>query len=183
MKQLDPNFEINRYGVYGRLVTENDVDFILSLRTDKELTKYIHSTDENKEKQIQWIKEYKAREKEGKEYYFIYYHNNEPVGLNRIYYRSELYTTSGSWLCKPGIENWIPIAVNFVLNDIIFDILDIKLVVCDVRIGNTQVNKFHVLMGDQKIYQSDIDNFYYRTRDTYFPKRDKYIKLFNLNRF
>ena len=180
MKTLPSWFEIQRYGLYGRLVNEKDVNFILSLRTDKELTKYIHPTDESREKQIEWIREYKKREKEGREYYFIYFYKENPVGLNRVYNRSELYATSGSWLCKPGIETWIPVATNFILNDIIFEILNIQLVVCDVRIGNKQVNKFHSLVGDQMIYQSEIDNFYYRTRDTYLPKRDKFIKLYNL---
>ena len=180
MKQLNQDFEIHKYGVYGRLVTEDDVDFILSLRTDKELTKYIHPTDESRENQIRWIQAYKEREREGRDYYFIYFVNGEPVGLNRVYHRSELYATSGSWLCKPGIDNCIPIAINFVLNDIIFEILDVQLVTCDVRIDNKKVNKFHLLIGDKHIYQSNIDNFYYRTKDTYYPKRDRFIKLYKL---
>lgn len=179
--QLDGDFFINRYGLFARLVNESDVDFILSLRTDKELTKYIHPTEESRENQLNWIKNYKLREAEGREYYFIFFYNGEPVGLNRVYNRSELYATSGSWLCKPGIEDWIPIAINFTFNDILFEILDIKLVVCDVRINNKKVNKYHVLIGDQKIYQSDIDNFYYRTVDTFVPKRDKFVKLYHLN--
>ena len=180
MKKLEQNFEIYRYGVYGRLVTEQDVDFILLLRTNKELTKFIHPTDKSRDKQLQWIRDYKIREQEGREYYFIFFNDGLPVGLNRIYYRSELYATSGSWLCKPGVDYWLPIAINFVLNDIIFEILKIQLVVCDVRIDNKYVNKYHVLIGDKKIHQSDIDNFYYRTIETYIPHRNKLIKLYNL---
>ena len=90
MNTLPSSFEITRYGIYGRLVTEEDVDFILSLRTNKELTKFIHPTDKSHEKQIQWIRDYKIREQEGREYYFIYFYKGEPVGLNRVYYRSEL---------------------------------------------------------------------------------------------
>ena len=182
MKQLDPNFAINRYGVHGRLVTEDDVDFILSLRTNKELTKYIHPTDESRENQLQWIMDYKKREKEGRDYYFIFFYEGQPVGLNRVYNRSELYATSGSWLCKPGIDSWIPIAINFTLNDIIFEILKVQLVICDVRMENKKVNKYHILIGDKKIHQSDIDNFYYRTIDTYIPNRNKLIKLYNFKK-
>lgn len=180
MKTLDSSFVINRYGVFGRLVTEDDVDFILSLRTNKELTRYIHPTDESREKQIQWIREYKKREKEGRDYYFIFFFDGQPVGLNRVYNRSELYATSGSWLCKPGIEYWIPIAINFTLNDIIFEYLNVQLVVCDVRIENKKVNKYHALIGDKLIYHSEIDNFYYRTIETYIPNRNKLVLLYNL---
>ena len=129
---LPPNFEIRRYGLYARLVAKQDVDFILELRTNKELTKFIHQTDNDRDNQIEWINEYKVREEEGRDYYFIFFHNNKPVGLNRVYNRSALYATSGSWLCKPEIESWIPIALNFILNDIIFEILKVELVTCDV---------------------------------------------------
>ncbi len=182
MKKLSSNFEVNQYGLYGRLVTDQDVDFILSLRTDRKLTKYLHPTDESRENQLQWIKAYKKREEEGSEYYFIYFYDGEPVGLNRIYNRCELYATSGSWLCKREIDYWIPIAINFILNDIIFEILNIQLVVCDVRIENKKVNKYHELIGDKEIYRSNSDVFYYRTKDTFFPSRDRLINLFNLNK-
>ena len=178
---LPSNFSINRYGLDCRLVNEGDVDFILSLRTDKELTKYIHQTENDREQQIHWIRDYKKREEEGREYYFIFFYKGEAVGLNRMSSRSELYAVSGSWLCKPEIESWIPIAINFLFNDIVFEILNIQLVVCDVRRLNKKVNQYHKMIGDVKVHESNIDNFYYRTRNTFVPNRDKFVKLFNLN--
>lgn len=182
MKYLPKDFEIYRYGLYARLVKEDDVDFVLELRTNKELTKHIHQTENNREQQIQWLREYKNREAEGKEYYFIFFRNGQPVGFNRMSSRSELYAISGSWLCKPGIEPWIPIAINFLFNDIVFEILNIQLVICDVRKANKMVNKYHLMIGDIKIHESDIDNFYYRTSKTFTPKRNKIIKLYHLNK-
>lgn len=181
MIKLNSDFELNRYGLYCRLITEDDVDFILELRANKELTKHIHQTADDRNAQLQWIREYKKREKDGREYYFIYYHDGNPVGLNRMSSRSDLYAVSGSWLCKPGIELWMPTAINIIFNEIVFEILNIQLVVCDVRKTNKQVNKYHLMIGDVEIYESDIDNFYYRTKDTFMPKRDKIIKLLHLN--
>lgn len=181
MIKLKNDFKIERYGLHARLVREEDVDFILFLRTNKELTKHIHSTEDDRDRQIEWIRDYKQRESEGNEYYFIFYYHGEPVGLNRMSSRSELYAVSGSWLCKPGIEPWIPIAVNFLFNDIVFEVLNIQLVVCDVRKTNKRVYKYHLMIGDVKIHESDIDHFFYRTRNTFMPKRNKLIRLFNLN--
>jgi len=178
---LPKDFRICRYGLECRLVYEDDVDFILYLRTNKELTKHLHQTEDDRNLQIQWIRDYKKREAEGREYYFIFYYHGEAVGLNRMSSRSELYAVSGSWLCKPEIESWIPIAINFLFNDIVFEILNIQLVVCDVRKQNKKVNKYHKMIGDVKVHESDIDNFYYRTQDTFIPNRDKIIRLFNLN--
>ena len=68
MIQLNSDFYLTRYGVDTRLVVESDAEFILSLRTDTFLTRFIHSTENNLEKQIEWIRNYKEREKEGREY-------------------------------------------------------------------------------------------------------------------
>lgn len=181
MITLSKDFKINRYGLEARLVTESDVDFILELRTNKELTKHIHQTGNDRNKQLEWINAYKQRESEGREYYFIFFYKGNPVGFNRMSSRSELYAVSGSWLCKPGIEPWIPIAINFLFNEIVFDILHIELVICDVRKANKKVNKYHIMIGDKRIHESDIDNFYYRTKDTFAPNRDRIVKLYNLN--
>lgn len=178
---LPSDFSIKKYGIDCRLVNENDVDFILKLRTNKELTKHIHQTEGDRDLQLRWIRDYKQREEEGREYYFIFFYKGVPVGLNRMSSRSELYAVSGSWLCEPEIEAWIPIAINFLFNDIVFEILKIQLVVCDVRKLNKKVNRYHKMIGDVYIHESDIDNFYYRTINTFIPNRDKFVKLFHLN--
>ena len=182
MKKLAPDYRISRYGLDCRLVNEDDVDFILSLRTNKELSQHLHQTENDREQQVQWIRDYKKREEEGREYYFIFYYQGEPVGLNRMSSRSELYAVSGSWLCKPGIAPWIPITINLLFNDIVFEELNIQLVVCDVRRLNGKVNKYHRMLGDVKVHESEIDNFYYRTKETFMPNRDKIVRLFNLKK-
>lgn len=51
-----------------RSITEDDADFSLAIRQDKEKTKFLHQVDNNLEKQTQWIK--KQRLAEG-DYFFI----------------------------------------------------------------------------------------------------------------
>ena len=72
---LPEDYTIEKYGIKARFVGVNDVDFVLSLRSDKELTRFIHQTDNNRDLQIKWIEGYKEREREGKEYYFIFSKN------------------------------------------------------------------------------------------------------------
>ena len=104
IQKLRSDFKLESLGLSVRLVDESDVDYILSLRTNKHLTRFIHHTDNDREKQIEWIRNYKERETEGREYYFIYFLNEKPVGLNRIYNIFEYYGTIGSWICNPGNE-------------------------------------------------------------------------------
>ena len=63
MKKLPDNFFIEKYGLKVRLVNENDADFIVSLRSDPNKTKYMVTLNHEIESQIRWMKEYKKREK------------------------------------------------------------------------------------------------------------------------
>ena len=66
------DFPFERFGLKVRAVIENDADFILKLRTDLQLARYLSKTESNIDKQISWIKEYKKRQANGKEYYLIF---------------------------------------------------------------------------------------------------------------
>ncbi|MCJ2367251.1 GNAT family N-acetyltransferase, partial [Aeromonas dhakensis] len=65
-----------------RLIDVGDAEFILSLRTDGRLNRHLSQTSSSLEQQRDWIKNYKERESQGDEYYFIIYRNdnNEAVG-------------------------------------------------------------------------------------------------------
>ena len=84
MKKIPSDFSIEKYGLYCRLVQEEDAPFILKLRTNKKLSRYVHSVDDSIENQIEWIRNYKKREEKGEDYYFIYFSKGKPIGVNRI---------------------------------------------------------------------------------------------------
>ena len=60
-KILSSDFNLSKYGLECRLVNTDDSEFIVSLRTDPELSKYIHSTSTSVESQVQWIKQDRLR--------------------------------------------------------------------------------------------------------------------------
>ena len=43
--------------LYLKEVNTNDVNYILKLRTDKHLSKYLNHTSKNKKKQLEWLNE------------------------------------------------------------------------------------------------------------------------------
>lgn len=180
MNKLPNNFTFKRYGLETRLVTEDDASFILGLRTNASLTKHIHPTDHNLEKQIQWIREYKIREQDAREYYFLFTKNSRPIGVSRISNIYEYFGLGGSWLCSPDNETEVSMATPFVANDICFEIIGLDYIVMDVRKANTHVWKFHQLCGAKKIGETDIDYYFYLYKDNYYLNREKYIKLLNL---
>ena len=71
-KKLDSDFKFSRYGIDARLVQVDDAEFILGLRTNEKLSRYIHATSNDIEQQKSWMRSYKERESKGEDYYFIY---------------------------------------------------------------------------------------------------------------
>ena len=112
---------INKYGLSARFVTEDDAAFILSLRTDPKLSRFIHPTENDEEKQRAYIRGYKEREQVGKDYYFIFFLQEEPVGLARIYNIRENTFTYGSWLFKEGLPYWVSIAGAIIAREFAFE--------------------------------------------------------------
>ena len=177
-KMLPQDFHGERYGLTYRLVNEDDSDFILLLRTDTWHTRFIHPTDNSLEKQLEWLKRYKECEAEGRDYYFIYFQGDEPVGVNRVYNIFEYYGTEGSWICKPKSEPNVALATYMILHDIMFEDINLDLSIFDVRKDNKKVQRTHKLFGAVVIGESEIDNYFSIFKKTYFEKREQIIKYF-----
>lgn len=180
---LPSDFKIDKYGIMCRLVNENDVDFIFSLRSDKHLTRFIHQIDDDIEKQRIWIKEYKKREADGTEFYFIYSHDGKPFALNRIYNISNGTCTSGSWLSLPGTPMELSIPTALINRDIMFGILNLKEDNFDVRKGNLKVQKFHAMTGSVKTGETELDILYKATPETHEIGKNRIIKLLGINKY
>lgn len=178
MKLLPADFEITRYGVTVRLVTETDAEFITQLRSDKRLGRYIHSSDGDVEKQIQWTREYKKREIQGTDYYFIFSVGNIPQGLCRIYNINDNYGTVGSWICRPDIEQNVPVLTLILTRDILFDILQLDIDYFDVRKDNKKVLRCHELFGAEKIGEDGDDLLFKLEKSIYLEKRDILLKFY-----
>ena len=180
MKKLDEKFQLHKLGLNIRLVNESDVDYILFLRTNDKLTKYIHQTDADRDNQIDWIRKYKEREKDGREYYFIYFFNGCPVGLNRIYNIFDYYGTIGSWLCSPSNEVEVSLKTYILMFDLLFDYIKLEITLFDVRKDNKHVWKLHKMLGAQLVGESDIDYYFTLNKQTFYKNREYIINLYNL---
>lgn len=113
----------------------------------------------------------------GVDYYFIYEKDKEPIGVNRLYNVKINHATAGSWICKPGIDEILPIYTIVLLRDIMFEILELEVDKFEVRKGNKKDQKCHELFGAQK-YEEDLENIFYElTKEEYFKHRDKVLTL------
>ena len=177
MTKLPENFELDRYGLHVRLVREEDAEFIVNLRTDEKLARYLHATDGSVDKQVEWIKQYKIREAAGEDYYFIYDKDGQTIGVNRIYdikYDQE-QVTAGSWICKA--DGMLSIYTIMILRDIIFDLMGAKYDYFDVRKGNKKVQRLHEMCGANKVSSDELNYYYCLTKEAYKQNKEQILKL------
>ena len=160
MKKLPENFTLERYGLQVRLVNEEDAEFIVALRTDSRLSRYIHETSSNVEDQKQWIRNYKKREAEGLDYYFMFSVNNVRQGVARIYNITEDSFTQGSWIFSPDAVLGASVLGNIISSEMGFEFLDKKVLYTDARRDNNThryVKSFY-----PEVIKTDEENIYYR---------------------
>lgn len=189
-KLLPSDFETRMYGIDVRLVNENDAAFILKLRTDPHLSQFIHDTSPDIELQIQWIHNYKQREKEGLDYYFIFSRDNKPFALNRLYsirWKDKIFT-SGSWLCTQGTSVNDVVASSIIPRNIAFDTFGMELEngYDGCHRDNRKVLKFNKMIGMViSGTLEDTKGIYYTmtlTKEDFVLNRAKIEKLLNLQR-
>jgi len=178
MKVLPSNFVIDKYGIHARFVDVSDVDFVLSLRSDRELTKYIHQVEPDRESQVHWIEKYKERERLGKEYYFIFSRDGVDYGLERIYEITEETFTHGSFLFKPGAPLGMSSLCDIITREVGFEILELSKNLFDVRKGNKNVLHYHKSYKPSFLYETELDIFFELTKENFESNKQRYIRIF-----
>ena len=176
MIKLPENFELDRYGIHVRLVREGDAEFIVKLRTNGKLSQYIHKTDSNIAKQLEWIRAYKQREAEGKEYYFIFSYQDKNVGVARIYDIESNRFTSGSWLASSNMIG-IGVLCDIISREIAFELYPESNNYFDVRKGNKNVIRYHQSYHPLQ-YKEDDENVYFSLSRLNFEKyKQLYLRM------
>ena len=162
MKILDENFLLERYGLKVRLVNENDAEFIISLRSDPSKTKYMITLTDEIENQIRWIREYKKREKERLDFYFLYSNvRGEPIGLNRlshIDYNAKSGKAS-SWIAIEGLK-YEPIIMVLLGNELAFNVIGVDTTWGELHKDNISAYKVLKLFGYKL---KDVGTEYYKS--------------------
>src|SRR3712207_3112601 len=82
--------------IYLREVRLDDAAFILQLRTDPELGRYLSPTNADLQEQVSYIQRYLVSS--GSYYFIICGHNGDRLGTIRIYDIDEDKFTWGSWI-------------------------------------------------------------------------------------
>lgn len=171
---------IRLYDFQMRLVDESDAEFIIALRMDPILSKHLSKTPNEISAQREWIKRYKIREAEKKEFYFVSEsYSGEKYGLTRIYNFKFDRFELGSWIFKKNIDEMISIRADIATRDFAFFHLGFEKCLFAVAKDNKSVLKYHEMFGPV-IEKQDRNEIKFRLdKSTYLNGRQKLIKIFS----
>lgn len=178
--KLPSDFKLTKYGLTVRLVDESDVSFIFELRSDSELDTFLNKIPNDINVQRDWIREYKKREREGIEYYFVYLVDSTPIGVYRM-----ANVKNDSWMgaslifrkdCPPGS----PILAMLIHFFIGFEILGKSVSFGDVMKGNTRTIKLNQFMGFDFIHEDEKVYYTLLSKKIYYDTKSKVEKLFKV---
>ena len=158
-----------------RTVEIEDADFIYTMRQNRKKTKYLSKVTGTVDSQKEWIKNYKQREDEEKEFYFlIESKNSEKLGLVRMYdFKNDSFCW-GSWLIKEDTPKTTAIESALQIYEFGFYKLGFEKSHFDVRKGNDKVIAFHQRFGAKIVSEDELDYFFNFEKSDYEIIKEKY---------
>lgn len=182
MKPLPENFTLHKHGIDVRLAQIEDSAFILALRNSKR-GQMLHATENDLQKQIEWMKEYKKREKECNDYYFIYFFNDEPIGVNRVYdiKPEEKSCVTGSWVIKEGVSFEVSMRTMLILRGVVFETLELEVSYGDTKKTNKHMQRLYKMLGIEQIGETEDEYLYKSIKSKYKQGNEKILKLIGVS--
>ena len=158
-----------------RTVAIEDAEFIYNMRQNQNKTKYLSRVTGTVESQKEWIKNYKQREEEKKEFYFlIESKDEEKLGLVRMYDFQDESFCWGSWLIKEDAPKTTAIESALQIYEFGFYNLRFEKSHFDVRKGNDKVIAFHQRFGAKIVDEDELDYFFNFEKSDYEIIKEKY---------
>lgn len=138
-------------------VSIEDASFILELRTNEKKSKHISATQNDLQKQIEWLKKYNTDNTQI--YFLITNKDGDKVGTVRLYDKQDYSFCWGSWILKDGLPSSYAIESALLVYHFALS-LGFKKSHFDVRKGNESVWKFHERFGATRLKETDLDYIY-----------------------
>lgn len=168
----------NKYGIILRLVEEEDAEFILKLRCNNLLNKFISSTSGDITDQINWIKNYKKRELAGLEFYFIAVDlEGKRYGTIRLYNFDEKSFEIGSWLFLPNSPLGMAVKAHFAAYEKGFKYLNADYCRFEIRKRNMSVLRYIKDFKTTLVNEDDLNYYFTLTKENFLIRRNQLSKF------
>ena len=165
-----------------RLVEIDDAEFIVNLRLKK--GKFLSKIDANISKQIEWIDQYKKREEDQKEYYFIIEDKKKiRLGTIRIYdisHQKKSFTFGSFIVDRDNCDNkFVALESITTIFGFAFNNLSLKDCFFNSRKNNKKANNFYKKFKAKIIKEDKIDYFYQYTRKNFLENISNYKSIYD----
>nr|WP_233468059.1 GNAT family N-acetyltransferase [Hydrogenophilus thermoluteolus] len=157
-----------------RDVCLDDADFILSLRTDEQKSRYLSMTKPDLKQQQEWIQRYLTSRDQA--YFVIATKEGELIGTVRLYDAQGDSFCWGSWIIKSGAPMHAAIESALMVYAYAIDFLGFSCAHFDVRKGNERVWRFHERFGATRVGENALDYYYRIEPDAIEASRKRYRK-------
>ncbi len=174
---------INGTFINLRLVEVSDAPFILSLRIDGRLNRFLSAVGDDVGRQFAWLESYKARERRGEEFYWIIEDlASVSLGTIRLYDmdHDDRSFTWGSWILKAGSPPQFAMESAILMYDFGFYTLRFGVARMGVRKGNTGVVAFHRRFGASPAGEDEQNLDFRLIAEDYAVTRRRYADLLKL---
>jgi RimJ/RimL family protein N-acetyltransferase len=161
--------------IYLREILTEDAAFVLELRTNEVLNQHLSATQNDLDKQTEFIQNYQNSVQDF--YFVICSKKHEPLGVVRIYdIRGDSFCW-GSWIIKTDAPSYTAIESALLIYDFSFYALHYKQSHFDVRKANLKVISFHKKLGAEIVSEDDLNFYFVYTKQAYLKTRNKYKKF------
>ncbi|MEN8134169.1 MAG: GNAT family N-acetyltransferase [Thermodesulfobacteriota bacterium] len=151
-----------------------DTDFILSLRTDSNKSRYLSQTTPEFSQQVAWLTDYAGKTDQA--YFIIETKDSVPLGTIRLYDAHSDSFCWGSWILKDGAPRSAAIESALMVYSYAIDHLGFRAAHFDVRRGNENVWRFHERFGAERVGETTNDYLYQISIQKVLAARLKYKK-------
>jgi RimJ/RimL family protein N-acetyltransferase len=164
-----------------RLVEASDAAFIYRLRQDPGLNPYLSPPPPSIEAQAEWIKGYKLREADGREFYFVIVCDGQDKGVVRLYDFREMDGRRsfcwGSWIIPPPKVEGLAVYSAILVYEVGFEALGCEQSHFEVDNRNVGVIGFHQRAGATFVSADEIEHHF-----IYTPQAFEVFRLANRER-
>ena len=152
-----------------RSVLEEDADFIVELRTNPELSQFIHETDPSVDRQRQWTR---AQQQRADDYYLLIEdHEQRRLGTISVYnidWESRRFEW-GRWLILPGTPFHVAAESALLAYDFAFNRLELEETLFLIKTRNTAVCTYVEKALRSEVVTRDDEDTWFRFRKKGFP--------------
>ena len=161
-----------------RLIKPEDAAYVHSLRSNPAYNTHLSKVTGTVDNQRTWIEDYKSREAQGQEFYYVIERKDGTrCGLVRLYDIEAESFTWGSWILD---ENKPPKAAleSAVLSfGIGFDVMKRAVANVDVRLENKHATSFYERLGMTETHRTDGQIYFMYPRARFDEDKEDYLSI------